>query len=151
MQQGYYRAALLYSPVAWSQGALDFRSSQQTLADLSYSLNQPGQFCGSDCRILFYVRPSGELSMWFNGSLVNIRGTSDLEFTTAGPAVFRTRDVTHHEHAISAWRRDHVRTDILIGKTGICCIVDGLTECTFHIKIKKAIEQSYWQLQLTKH
>ena len=33
------------------------------------------------------------LSMWFNGSMVNIRGTSDLEFTTAGPAVFRTRDV----------------------------------------------------------
>ncbi len=44
MQQGYYRAALLYSPIAWSQGTLAFSSSQQTLANLSYNLNQPGQF-----------------------------------------------------------------------------------------------------------
>ncbi len=94
MQEGYYRAALLYSPVAWSQGALDFRSSQQTLADLSYSLNQPGNFVAVTAEYYIKFAPTVSLSMWFNGSLVNIRGSSDLEFTTAGPATFRTRDVT---------------------------------------------------------
>ena len=93
LQQGYYRAALMYSPVAWSQGELDFRSSQQTLADLNYSLSQPGQFWAVSLEYYFPFPPPVMLSMWFNGSLVNIRGNSDLEFTTAGPAVFRTRDV----------------------------------------------------------
>ena len=51
MQLGYYRAALLYNPVAWSQGAMDFRSSQGTLVDLRYSLNQPGRFLHSCCRV----------------------------------------------------------------------------------------------------
>ncbi len=93
MQQGYYRAALLYSPFAWSQGALDFRSSQLTLADLNYSLNQPGQFLAVSAEYYLKFAPPVILSMWFNGSLVNIRGSSDLEFTTAGPATFRTKDV----------------------------------------------------------
>jgi len=93
MQQGYYRAALLYSPVAWSQGELDFRSFQATLADLNYSLNQPGQFWAVSFEYYFPLKPPVMLSMWFNGSLVNIRGTSDLEFTTAGPTTFRTKDV----------------------------------------------------------
>jgi hypothetical protein len=83
----------MYSPVAWSQGELDFRSSQQTLADLNYSLSQPGQFWAVSLEYYFPFPPPVMLSMWFNGSLVNIRGNSDLEFTTAGPAVFRTRDV----------------------------------------------------------
>ncbi|MGB6067409.1 MAG: hypothetical protein WBG50_21600 [Desulfomonilaceae bacterium] len=94
LQEGYYRAAVLYSPVAWSQGALDFRSFQQTLSDLSYSLNQPGNFVALTAEYYFPFPPPATLSMWFNGSLVNIRGSSDLEFTTAGPAKFRTRDVT---------------------------------------------------------
>ncbi len=93
MQQGYYRAALLYSPLAWSQGTLAFTSSQQTLADLNYSLSQPGQFWAVSLEYYFPFKPPVMLSMWFNGSLVNIRGTSDLEFTTAGPSVFRTKDV----------------------------------------------------------
>jgi hypothetical protein len=94
MQQGYYRAALLYSPLALSQGTLAFSSSQQTLANLSYSLNQPGQFWAVSAEYYFLFKPPVMLSMWFNGSLVNIKGSSDLEFTAAGPAVFRTRDVT---------------------------------------------------------
>jgi hypothetical protein len=94
MQQGYYRAALLYSPLAWSQGELDFRSSQATLADLNYSLSQPGSFWAVSAEYYLKVPPPVILSMWFNGSMVNIKGSSDLEFTTAGPAVFRTRDVT---------------------------------------------------------
>ncbi len=93
MQQGYYRAALLYSPLAWSQGTLAFSSSQQILANLSYSLNQPGQFWAVSAEYYFPFPPPVMLSMWFNGSLVNIRGSSDLEFTTAGPAIFRTKDV----------------------------------------------------------
>jgi hypothetical protein len=93
MQLGYYRAALLYSPLAWSQGALDFRSSQGTLVDLSYSLNQPGQFLAVIAEYFFPMKPPATLSAWFNGTLVNIKGSSDLEFTTAGPAVFRTKDV----------------------------------------------------------
>ena len=94
MQPGYYRAALLYSPLAWSQGAMDFRSSQATLVDLSYSLNQPGNFWAGSLEYYFPFPPPVMLSMWFNGSLVNIRGSSTLEFTTAGPASFRTADVT---------------------------------------------------------
>jgi len=80
MQQGYYRAALMYSPVAWSQGELDFRSSQQTLADLNYSLSQPGQFWAVSLEYYFPFPPPVMLSMWFNGSLVNIEESLDLEF-----------------------------------------------------------------------
>jgi hypothetical protein len=102
MELGYYRAALLYSPLAWSQGALNFRSSQTTLVDLQYSLNQPGQFLAVIGEYFFPLKPPATFSAWFNGSLVNIRGTSDLEFTTAGPSVFRTKDVlmTNTQYAI---------------------------------------------------
>jgi len=93
MQPGYYRAALLYSPLAWSSGSLDFRSSQGTLADLRYSLNQPGNFLSVVAEYFFPMKSPATFSAWFNGTLVNLKGRSDLEFTTAGPAVFRTSDV----------------------------------------------------------
>ena len=34
------------------------------------------------------------LSVWTDGSLVSARGTPSLQFTTAAPALVRTRDVT---------------------------------------------------------
>ena len=94
MQEGYYRGSILYSPIAWTSGALAFRSSQVPLADLSYSLNQPGKFLAFSAEYYFRLPPPVSLSVWFNSSLVSIKGNSDVEFTTAGPSVFRTKDVT---------------------------------------------------------
>lgn len=94
MQEGYYRGAILYSPIAWTSGALAFRSSQVPLADLSYSLNQPGKFLAFSAEYFFRLPPPVMLSVWFNSSFVSIKGNSDVEFTTAGPSVFRTKDVT---------------------------------------------------------
>ncbi len=94
MQQGSYRGAILYSPVAWSNGAMAFRSSQQTLVDLRYSLNQPGKFLAFSGEYYLPFKPPVMSSIWFIASLCDIKGSSDLEFTTAGPAVFRTKDVT---------------------------------------------------------
>ena len=93
LQQGSYRGAILYSPIAWSSGAMDFRSSQQTLVDLNYSLNQPGKFLAFSGEYYFLFKPPVVCSMWFNASLVNIKGTSELEFTSAGPAASRSNDV----------------------------------------------------------
>ena len=60
------------------------------------------------------MKPPATLSAWFNGSLINIRGSSDLEFTTAGPAVFRTKDVllTNTQTSIEK-RRNHFGDSIL--------------------------------------
>ncbi len=94
MQQGSYRGAILYSPVAWSNGAMDFRSSQQTLVDLRYSLNQPGKFLAINGEYYLPFPSPVMSSIWFAASLIDIKGNSDLEFTTAGPSTFRTKDVT---------------------------------------------------------
>lgn len=92
LQQGYYRAALMYSPLARSSGALSLQTSSPSVADLRYSLNQPGTFFAVNAEYYFVFKPPVILSCWFLGTLVNIRGTSDLEFTA--PVLNVTRDVT---------------------------------------------------------
>jgi hypothetical protein len=92
LQQGYYRAALMYSPLARSSGSLSLQSSSPILADLRYSLNQPGTFLAANGEYYFVSKPPLMLSCWVTGMYVNIRGKSDLDFSTAGPRI--TRDVT---------------------------------------------------------
>ncbi|MGO9116321.1 MAG: hypothetical protein ACLQPD_01790 [Desulfomonilaceae bacterium] len=94
MQEGVYRGALLYSPVAWSSGALDLRTSTPILSDLRYSLNQPGNFAAFTAEYYLLFKPPVTWSLWFTGSLVSIKGNSNLQFTTAAPDIVRTRDVT---------------------------------------------------------
>jgi hypothetical protein len=98
MQQGYYRGALLYSPLARSSGALSLQAQAITpppaLVDLRYSLSQPGTFLAINAEYYLPIPPPVILSLWFAGTYVNIKGSSDLEFTTAGPALSITRDVT---------------------------------------------------------
>jgi hypothetical protein len=94
MKEGAYRGAFLYSPVAWSSGAMDLRTSTPLLTDLRYSLNQPGNFAAFSAEYYALFKPPVTFSLWVNGSLVSIRGNSNLQFTTAGPDIVRTRDVT---------------------------------------------------------
>jgi hypothetical protein len=93
-QQGSFMASVIYSPFAWSQGNMDFRSYQTVVSDLHYTMNQPGTFLAATGQYYFPVPLPALCSMWFNGSLVNLKGDSDLEFTTAGPSTFRAKNVT---------------------------------------------------------
>jgi hypothetical protein len=94
MQEGHYRGALLYSHLAGSSGAMQLGTTAPLLANLRYSLNQPGNFAAFTAEYYLLSKPPVTFSAWVNGSLVSIRGTSHLQFTTAAPAVVRTKDVT---------------------------------------------------------
>ncbi len=93
-QEGTFMASVIYSPFAWSTGNMDFRSWQTVVSDLHYTMNQPGTFLAATGQYYFPVPLPAMFSMWFTGSLVNLKGSSDLEFTTAGPATYRAKDVT---------------------------------------------------------
>ncbi len=94
MQEGQYRGAFLYSPLAWSSGSLQLGTTAPLLSNLSYSLNQPGNFAAFSAEYYLLFKPPVTFSFWVNGSLVSIRGTSDLEFTAAAPTVVRSKGVT---------------------------------------------------------
>ncbi len=93
MQEGHYRAAFLYSPLAWSSGALSLGTTAPLLSNLRYSLNQPGNFAAFSAEYFLLFKPPVMFSAWVNGSLVSIRGNSNLQFTTAGPDFVTSRDV----------------------------------------------------------
>ncbi len=92
LEKGFYRAAFLYSPLATSSGSLSLNTMSPEMADLSYSLNQPGNFFAFNGEYYFLFKPPVILSCWFQGSYVNIQGTSDLQFTA--PTITGARDVT---------------------------------------------------------
>ena len=92
LEKGYYRAAFLYSPLATSSGTLSLNTISPEMADLSYSLNQPGNFFAFNAEYYFLFKPPVILSCWFQGSYANITGSSDLQFTA--PIVTGVRDVT---------------------------------------------------------
>jgi len=94
MQEGWYRAAFLYSPLAWSSGALSLGTTAPLSSNLRYSLNQPGNFGAFNAEYFLLFKPPVTFSIWVNGSLVSIRGNSNLQFTTAAPDIIRTKDVT---------------------------------------------------------
>jgi hypothetical protein len=102
LQEGHFRGAFTYSPLATSSGALSLQSSSPQLADLRYTLKQPGYFLGITTEYFFVSKPPVSFSGWFTGSYVNIRGTSDLEFTTAGPSVTREVDMTNTQYTLGA-------------------------------------------------
>jgi hypothetical protein len=94
MREGQYRGTFLYSPLAWSSGSLSLGTTAPLLSNLSYSLNQPGNFAAFSAEYYLLFKPPVMFSAWVNGSLVSIRGNSDLQFTVAAPAVVRTSNVT---------------------------------------------------------
>ena len=93
MEEGKYRGALLYSPLAWSSGSLQLGTTAPQLSNLSYTLNQPGNFVAFSAEYYLVFKPPVMFSAWVNGSMASIRGNSDLEFNTAG-AFARSRGVT---------------------------------------------------------
>ena len=101
LQKGYYRAALMYSPLATSSGALSLQTFTPDLADVRYSLNQPGTFVALNAEYYFLFKPPVILSCWFAGTYVNIRGTSDLNFTTAGPTAVRDVTITNTQYGLA--------------------------------------------------
>jgi len=94
MEEGKYRGALLFSPLAWSSGRLQLETTAPQLSNLSYTLNQPGNFVAFTAEYYLLFKPPVTFSAWVNGSLASIRGTSDLEFTTAAPATSSSKGVT---------------------------------------------------------
>ena len=92
LQKGMYRGAFMYSPLATSSGTLSLNTTSPEQADLSYSLNQPGNFFAVNAEYYFVFQPPVILSCWFLGSYANIRGSSNLQFTA--PVISTSSDVT---------------------------------------------------------
>jgi hypothetical protein len=101
LREGNYRAALLYSPLARSSGALSLKTTAPRLRELRYSLDQPGSFLAVNGEYYFVFKPPVILSCWLIGSYLNIRGTSDLEFTGAAVPVARDVTITNTQYGIS--------------------------------------------------
>jgi hypothetical protein len=81
LQKGYSRAAFMYSPWATSSGTLSLNTTSPEQTDLSYSLNQPGNFFAVNAEYYFLFQPPVIMSCWFLGSYAIIQGSSDLQFT----------------------------------------------------------------------
>jgi hypothetical protein len=101
LSKGFYRAALLYSPLARSWGALSLQTFTPDLADLRYSLNQPGTFLAFNAEYYALFKPPVTFSCWFNGTYVNIRGNSDLEFAALGLTAARDVTITNTQYGLA--------------------------------------------------
>ncbi len=91
--EGRCRGALLYSPLARFSGALQLGTTAPLLSKLRYSLNQPGNFAAFTAEYYLPFKRPVMFRAWANGSLVGMRGTSDVEFTIAAP-VARSKSVS---------------------------------------------------------
>ena len=92
LEKGMYRGAFMYSPWATSSGTLSLNTTSPEQADLSYSLNQPGNFFAANAEYYFLFQPPVILSCWFLASYAKIQGDSNLQFTA--PVIMASRDVT---------------------------------------------------------
>ncbi len=92
LEKGFYRGAIMYSPLATSSGNLSLNTLAPEMSNLSYTLNQPGNFFAFNAEYFFLFKPPVTLSCWFLGTYVNIRGNSDLQFTA--PGIDTVKDVT---------------------------------------------------------
>ena len=80
LQEGNYRAALIYSPLLTSSGAINIRTTSPTMSDLSYNLNQPGYLLSAVGEYFLPLPPPTTFSAWFNGSISSIKGSTDVSF-----------------------------------------------------------------------
>ncbi|MGO8879100.1 MAG: hypothetical protein ACLPVO_17465 [Desulfomonilaceae bacterium] len=101
LQKGYYRAAFMYSPWATSSGTLSLNTTSPEQADLSYSLNQPGNFFAVNAEYYFVFQPPVILSCWFLGTYVNIQGSSDLQFTAPVIAAYRDVNISNTQYGLA--------------------------------------------------
>lgn len=82
LQPGSYRAALVYSPLLTSSGAINSRTTTPVLSNLYYNLNQPGYLVSVTGEYFLPLPPPASFSLWFTGATSVIKGSSDIEFTT---------------------------------------------------------------------
>ncbi|MCX5871826.1 MAG: hypothetical protein NTY51_01115 [Deltaproteobacteria bacterium] len=81
LQIGYYRAAFVYSPLLTSSGAISSRTTTPIMSDLSYNLNQPGYMASFTGEYFLPLQPPTTFSIWFNGAISSLKGSSDVIFT----------------------------------------------------------------------
>jgi hypothetical protein len=82
LQAGNYRAAVIYSPLLTSSGAINIRTTSPNMADLSYNLNQPGYLLSVVGEYFLPLPPPTTFSFWFNGAISSIKGSSDVSFVS---------------------------------------------------------------------
>jgi hypothetical protein len=92
MVQPNYNASIIYSPFAYGSGNIGIRSNQRAPVDLLWTLRQPGQFLAFAAEYNLPLPPPMVVSLAFDAAWANLKGVSDLEFST--PTVSRDRDVT---------------------------------------------------------
>ncbi len=101
LEKGVYRGAFMYSPWATSSGTLSLNTTSPEQADLSYSLNQPGNFFALNAEYDFVFQPPVILSCWFLGTYVNIQGSSDLQFTAPVIAAYRDVNISNTQYGLA--------------------------------------------------
>ncbi|MGA8833236.1 MAG: hypothetical protein ACLQT6_15810 [Desulfomonilaceae bacterium] len=101
LAKGSYRGAFMYSPWATSSGTLSLNTTSPEQADLSYSLNQPGNFFAVNAEYYFVFQPPVILSCWFLGTYVKIQGSSDLQFTAPVIAAYRDVNISNTQYGLA--------------------------------------------------
>lgn len=87
-----YRAALIYSPLVTSSGALVNRQTLPFPSALTYNLNQPGSLLSLTLEYTVLPKPPSTFSLWFNATTQSIKGPSDVTFEAPGVSIARTAD-----------------------------------------------------------
>lgn len=101
LEKGFYRGALMYSPLATSSGTLSLNTISPQMSDISYTLNQPGNFFAVNAEYFFMFKPPVILSCWFLGTYLNIRGNSDLQFTAPGFNSMKDVTITNTQYGLA--------------------------------------------------
>jgi hypothetical protein len=84
-----------YSPLAYSNTALALMNSQNSLSELRYTWNKPGNSVNAMLQYNTPLSSSTSFGLWCNYSWMRMRGEAELEFqNTAAPLVSRSKGVT---------------------------------------------------------
>jgi hypothetical protein len=86
--------SITYSPLAYSNTELSLTSSQDTLTQVRYSWNKPGDLINAMFQYNVPMSSSVSLGLWANGSWMAMRGTARLGLVNAVPELSRGKEVT---------------------------------------------------------
>jgi hypothetical protein len=82
--QPNYNAAILYSPLVYVTATFSFRSNPSAPAQLQWDLRMPGRFVGFAAQYSLPLPPPMMANVWFTAQWINVKGNSDVEFTSPG-------------------------------------------------------------------
>jgi hypothetical protein len=85
---------LLYSPFAQTSSDVALRSSRNSLGQVRYTWNKPGDLLMALLQYNTPLTSSVSTGLWANASWFSLRGNAELSFVNTSPAISRSKEVT---------------------------------------------------------